>query len=76
MAWPPPSDQLREKLRQEIHCWRPWEHSRKKYRKEWAAHLQAICKKVGGHYSLRVADDKRKLREAVRLCEILVLTLN
>jgi hypothetical protein len=72
MSWPKPSDELREKLRKEIHRWKPWEHSRKKYSPEWAAHLQTICKKVDGYYSLSVAEDKRRLREALRDFELLV----
>jgi len=76
MSWPKPSDELREKLRKEIHRWKPWEHARKVHSPEWAAHLQSICKKVDGYYSLSVIEDKRRLREAVRLCEILMLKLN
>ncbi len=73
MTWPKPSDELRMKLRKEIHRWKPWEHSRKKYTAEWAAHLRAICKKVDGFYSQAVADDKRRLRDAVQECEGLLM---
>ena len=66
MAWPKPSDEHRQKLRREIHLWKPWERSRKKYTPEWAVHMQAICKKVDGYYSLAVAEDKQRLREAMR----------
>jgi acetoin utilization deacetylase AcuC-like enzyme len=72
MSWPKPSDELREKLRKEIHRWKPWEHARKVHSPEWAAHLQSICKKVDGYYSLSVAEDKRRLREAILECEMLV----
>lgn len=69
MPWPKPSDELRVKLRNEIHRWKPWEHSRKKYTLEWAAHLQTICKKVDGFYSLAAAEDRNRLRQALRECE-------
>jgi hypothetical protein len=72
MSWPKPSDELREKLRKEIHRWKPWEHSRTKYSPEWAAHLQTICKKVDGYYSLSVIEDKRRLRETLEQSEILI----
>lgn len=69
------SSAMREMLRQEIHRWKPWEHSRKKYSPEWAAHLQAICKKVDGYYSLSVAEDKRRLREAINQSKLLIRQL-
>lgn len=69
MAWPKPSEEHRQKLRTEIHLWKPWERSRKKYTPEWAVHMQAICKKVDGYYSQAVAEDKRRLRDAVSECE-------
>jgi hypothetical protein len=73
MPWPKPSVELREKLRQEIHRWKPWEHSRKKYTTEWAEHLQAICKKVDGYYSSAVAEDRRRLRETVGQVDRLIV---
>lgn len=72
MAWPKPSDEHRQKLRTEIHLWKPWERSRKKYTPEWAVHMQAICKKVDGYYSSNATNDKKRLREAIKECEALI----
>jgi mevalonate kinase len=63
---------MREMLRQQIHRLKPWEHSRKKYTPEWAAHLQAICKKVDGYYASGAEEDRRRLREEVQKCQRLL----
>lgn len=67
MSWPT-SPAMREMLRQQIHRLKPWQHSHKKHSPEWAAHLQAICKKVDGYYSLSVAEDKRLLAAVLKDC--------
>ena len=47
----------------------PWRCIRRIHTPAWAAHLQTICKKVEGFYSLAAAEDRKRLREALRECE-------